>query len=155
DPAGGSRAARERRDRVGETDDRPRGSTAGCLSRVGLPEALGRGRGGSGEARGRQARAVREGREMSAAGNVARLPVENQAPPDTKPKSLIAKLAEVMKVIARIPKRGRNEFHGYNYATEADIVEAIRGELAERNVMLLPAINAKSRTPVGEKGSVL
>lgn len=72
-----------------------------------------------------------------------------------KPRSLAKKMAEVMAAVNRIPKRGRNEFHKYDYATEADIVEAIRGELAQRHVILLPAITGKTRTPVGEKGSVL
>lgn len=70
-------------------------------------------------------------------------------------KSLAAKLAEVMKEVERIPKRGYNDFHRYAYATEADIAEALRNELAKRNVVLIPAITGESRHPVGEKGSVL
>jgi hypothetical protein len=72
-----------------------------------------------------------------------------------KPKSLAAKLAEVMAAVERIPKRGRNTFHNYEYATEADIVAAIRKELAERKVILLPAVLDETRVPVGEKGSHL
>lgn len=69
--------------------------------------------------------------------------------------SLVTKLAAVMQAIERIPKRGRNDFHKYDYATEADIVSAIRSELATRQVMLIPAITGMQRDPVGEKGSVL
>ena len=69
--------------------------------------------------------------------------------------ALAKKLAEVMGVANRIPKRGRNDFHKYDYATEADIAEAIRAELAQRSVMLFPAITKVNREPVGEKGSVL
>ena len=69
--------------------------------------------------------------------------------------SLIKKLAAVMKAVERIPKHGRNTFHNYDYATEADIVAAVRTELANRNVMCLPAIVNREREPVGEKGSVL
>jgi hypothetical protein len=54
-----------------------------------------------------------------------------------KLKTLIRKLAEVMGEIERVPKRGRNAFYGYDYATEADILAAMRGELAQRGVMLL------------------
>ena len=68
---------------------------------------------------------------------------------------LITKLAAIMAAIERIPKRGHNDFHHYDYATEADIVSAIRHELASRHVMLLPAITGTSREAVGEKGSVL
>jgi hypothetical protein len=74
---------------------------------------------------------------------------------DTLVKSLTAKLAEVMRAVKRIPKHGRNEFHHYDYATEADIVAAIREELADRVVMLIPSVVGESRYPVGEKGSVL
>jgi hypothetical protein len=70
-------------------------------------------------------------------------------------RSLVAKLAEVMKAVERIPKRGRNDFHKYDYATEADIAATVRKELADRSVMLIPAIVGEARHPVGEKGSVL
>lgn len=60
--------------------------------------------------------------------------------------SLIKKLAEVMAAVERIPKRGKNEFHGYNFATEADILDVIRGELAKRSVMVIPRINGHTRT---------
>lgn len=60
-----------------------------------------------------------------------------------------------MAAVERIPKHGRNEFHHYDYATEADIVAAIRGELASRHIILLPGITGRTREPVGEKGSVL
>lgn len=69
--------------------------------------------------------------------------------------SLVKKLTEVMAAVERIPKRGRNEFHKYDYATEADIAATVRAELASRQVMLIPAIVGESRHSVGEKGSVL
>jgi hypothetical protein len=70
-------------------------------------------------------------------------------------KALAGKLAEVMASVDRIPKNGRNTFHNYDYATEADIVSAIRLELAQRSVVLLPAVTGSTREPVGEKGQVL
>lgn len=68
---------------------------------------------------------------------------------------LITKLAAIMAAIERIPKRGHNDFHHYDFVTEADILTAIRHELASRHVMLLPAITGTQRDAVGEKGSVL
>lgn len=65
--------------------------------------------------------------------------------------SLVQKLAEVMAAVGRIPKRGRNDFHGYDYATEADIVEALRGQLAERKVMLVPEVVGYERIELGAK----
>jgi hypothetical protein len=47
-----------------------------------------------------------------------------------------------MQAVKRIAKRGRNDFHKYDYATEADIAEVIRKELAARNVMLYPAVSS-------------
>jgi hypothetical protein len=70
-------------------------------------------------------------------------------------KTLVAKLAEVMAAVERIPKRGHNDFHKYSYATEADIAATVRAELAARQVMLIPSITGETRHPVGEKGSVL
>jgi len=71
------------------------------------------------------------------------------------PKTLVTKLAEVMAAVERVPKRGRNDFHGYDYATEADIAGVIRKELADRKVMLIPSVESADRVPVGDKGSVL
>lgn len=69
--------------------------------------------------------------------------------------SLVSKLAAVMAAVERIPKRGRNDFHKYDYATEADIAATVRAELAARNIMLIPSIVGESRHSVGEKGSWL
>lgn len=72
-----------------------------------------------------------------------------------KAKSLVSKLAEVMAAVERVPKRGHNAFHKYDYATESDIVATVRKELAARHVMLFPAVTSERREPVGDKGSVL
>jgi len=68
---------------------------------------------------------------------------------------LVKKLADVMAAVERIPKRGWNDFHKYHFATEADIAEALRTELASRQVMLIPGITGMERERVGEKGQVL
>lgn len=77
---------------------------------------------------------------------------------DPKPSlasALVKKLAEVMSAVKRIPKNGYNDFHKYKFATEADVVEVIRQELASRNVMLFPSVDDVTRDPVGEKGNVV
>lgn len=53
--------------------------------------------------------------------------------------SLIRKLAEVMGEVERVPKRGHNDFHNYDYALEADVLAAVRKGLADRQVMCLPS----------------
>jgi len=67
--------------------------------------------------------------------------------PVTKP-SLVRKLAEVMAAVGWIEKSGYNEFHKYKYAQEADLVSALRGELAERNVMIFPDVKTYERKPL-------
>lgn len=73
--------------------------------------------------------------------------------PQAKPVAigLIRKLAEVMDAVERVPKRGRNEFHKYDYATEADIVSVVRKELASRQVMLIPEVVSHQREDITTK----
>lgn len=54
--------------------------------------------------------------------------------------SLVRKLAEVMGSVGHVPKSGRNNFHKYDYATEADIVAAVRTGMADRALMLIPTV---------------
>lgn len=56
------------------------------------------------------------------------------------PETLIEKLAAVMAAIERVPKNGENKFHGYKYATEADLSDAVRANLARYGVMLIPSV---------------
>lgn len=56
------------------------------------------------------------------------------------PKALLMKLAQVMAVVERVPKSGHNANHNYDYATEADILAAVRSGLAERHVILAPDV---------------
>ncbi len=62
--------------------------------------------------------------------------------------SLFKKLAEVMGEVGYVEKRGWNDFQKYKYVTEADLIEAVRGKLTERGVLLLP--KASSITENGQ-----
>ncbi len=62
-------------------------------------------------------------------------------PEETK-RSLVRKLSEVMAAVSHVPKSGRNNFHNYDYATEADITASVRQELAKRMVMLIPSVES-------------
>jgi ERF superfamily len=67
--------------------------------------------------------------------------------------NLTQKLCAVGKALTWIKKRGENTFHGYKYATESDLVLAIRMELYNRNVFLLPnVIETKREGRTDEKG---
>ncbi|MBH0331449.1 hypothetical protein ABH14_16870 [Brevibacillus brevis] len=69
-------------------------------------------------------------------------------------KTLVKKLAQVMKQVKYIQKRGKNKFHNYTYATESDVSEKIREELAERNVMMIPSVVGHStREHTNQKGN--
>lgn len=57
------------------------------------------------------------------------------------PANLVEKLAAVMAQVERVPKNGENKFHGYKYATEADITDAVRSNMARFGVMLIPSVD--------------
>jgi hypothetical protein len=57
------------------------------------------------------------------------------------PQSLVGKLAAVMAAVERVPKNGWNDFHKYHYATEADLSDAVRSNMARYGVMLVPSVD--------------
>lgn len=61
--------------------------------------------------------------------------------------TLYKKIAAVMGASDRVPKRGRNKFHNYDYATEADLVESLRGLLAEQGLAFLVSVVSQERIP--------
>jgi hypothetical protein len=66
-------------------------------------------------------------------------------------RTLIRKLADIMGEVERVPKSGRNEFHRYDYATEADIAAAVRSGMAKRAVMLIPSVRNTEWTELPTK----
>jgi len=72
----------------------------------------------------------------------------------TEQRMLVKKLAEVMKAVKYIQKTGFNKFHKYAYATESDVAERVREELAERNIMMIPSVtNSETREHITAKGN--
>ncbi len=61
-------------------------------------------------------------------------PVE--APANSK-GGLHTRLARVLAKVEKIPKKGRNEFHGYDYVKEETLTEQIRPMLAEEGISLI------------------
>ena len=51
-------------------------------------------------------------------------------------------IAKVMEGVKHIPKTGRNEFHKYDYATEADIVDHLRPLMAKAGLVMLSSQGA-------------
>lgn len=67
---------------------------------------------------------------------------EREAPAKviTMAKPLALKMARVMSEVRHVPKNGRNDFHGYDYVCESDLVDKLRGKLAEQGVAIFPSI---------------
>src|SRR5262252_246499 len=65
-------------------------------------------------------------------------------PPIVSPGATLGKLAgklvKVMGAISHIPKRGHNDFFNYDYATEADVADAVRKALVAEGVLLIPSV---------------
>lgn len=53
---------------------------------------------------------------------------------------LAAAMAKVLASVHAIGKSGRNDFHGYDYATESDITNAVRRLLGEHGIALFPSV---------------
>lgn len=66
-------------------------------------------------------------------------------------KTLVQKLCEIGASLSFIEKRGKNTFHVYKYATEADIVSAIRLEMFNRHVFLIPNVIETKRESIERK----
>lgn len=75
-------------------------------------------------------------------------PQTETKPPEPKPKSLVSKLAEVMAAVSYLQKTGTNSKQNYKYAREADVVAAIRPELAKRNIFIFPNVIDVKRTKI-------
>lgn len=63
-------------------------------------------------------------------------------------KPLALKMARVMSQVSQVPMNGRNDFHGYDYIMESDLVDQLRGKLAEQGVAIFPSIREHTVTPI-------
>ena len=54
--------------------------------------------------------------------------------------SVYEKYFRVMKKIKRVPKNGRNEFHHYDYVTEADLAEQLRKFFIEEGLIVITSV---------------
>jgi hypothetical protein len=55
-------------------------------------------------------------------------------------KQVIAAISSVMKAVAYVFKAGKNEFHGYKYATEGDALNGLRPHLIENGIVIIPDV---------------
>ena len=56
------------------------------------------------------------------------------------PNELARAFARVYANVSRIPKNGRNDFHGYDYVMEGDLVDHLRTLLAGEGVAVFPSV---------------
>lgn len=69
----------------------------------------------------------------------------------THPATITKALHEVMTKVGYVQKKGKNEFHRYNYASEADLLEALRPAMLEAGLLLLPS--GASHSSIDEYGN--
>ena len=69
-------------------------------------------------------------------------------------KQLLAALAAVQKDITPVEKKGRNEYHKYDYATEADFLAMIRPLLAKHGLVITSSVEGESNAGQLSKVSV-
>jgi hypothetical protein len=65
--------------------------------------------------------------------------------PNVWPKGIVAKLADVLGKVERVPKKGRNRAQNYDFVTESDLVDFVRPLLAERMLFLHQSIITHER----------
>lgn len=68
-------------------------------------------------------------------------------------KNIIDALNKVMTKAGYVQKNAKNEFHGYKYASEANLLEALRPALIENGLVLIPSVSNVS--PVDVHGNTL
>ena len=61
-------------------------------------------------------------------------------------------LHEVMSKVGYVQKTGKNTFHGYRYAGEADLLEKLRPAMVEAGLLLIPSVRHVG--PVDQFGNV-
>jgi hypothetical protein len=71
-------------------------------------------------------------------------------------RSLARKVAEIVAAVSRVPKTGHNAHFNYDFAQEADVLLAVRGEMAKRSLALFPSVAAHNvREVQGKSGGAL
>jgi len=87
------------------------------------------------------------------------LPSQTAALPSSsgEPKQMSAKIAtalhNVMAKVTYVQKGSKNEFHGYKYVSEADLLEKLRPALIEEGLILIPSVEMVR--PLDEHGNTV
>jgi hypothetical protein len=57
---------------------------------------------------------------------------------------IIRALNAVMQEVDYVQKKGENDFHGYKYATEADVLDRLRPSMVKHGLVLIPSVQQVS-----------
>jgi hypothetical protein len=60
-----------------------------------------------------------------------------------------------MKATGMVAKTGRNDFHNYAYATEADVVDSVRPHMIENDLMLIPHVDTVNHDAHGNTNIIV
>ena len=64
-------------------------------------------------------------------------------------------MQKVMESTSSVEKRGRNDFHKYDYATEADVIAAIRPHMVKNGLILVPHVDTVQNDSNGNTNIVV
>lgn len=56
----------------------------------------------------------------------------------TAHRPVLQAIADIMAEVGSVEKKGRNEFHRYDYATAADVAHALQKRMAEKGLIIIP-----------------
>ena len=68
-------------------------------------------------------------------------------------KNIINALNQIMAEAGYVQKNSENKFHGYKYASEADLLETLRPAMIKHGLVLIPSVNNAS--PIDDHGNTL
>ena len=68
-------------------------------------------------------------------------------------KNLAIAICKVKAAVSHVQKTGKNSFHGYNYASDEDLVNAYRKPMADAGLVMIPTQVAQSDKQL-DKGKV-
>jgi hypothetical protein len=69
----------------------------------------------------------------------------------TEVDQLAMKVAKVMQDIDAVPKNGTNDYHGYAYSTDDDVMQSVRPVMAKHNLIALPSVTDRDTWEVETK----
>lgn len=65
------------------------------------------------------------------------------------PVPLVDKIAQAFEAVGKIPRKGTNQSRGYDFTRASDVLEAVRGELLKRRVLVCPSEGQPEYVSVG------